>query len=163
MNNFLKQKLLSSGLKRVNKQKVLANYKPFIIFEKLIFISGQLPFKNNKIFMEGRINQDLTQEDSKTSIFLATLNMLWNLSDAIDMQKNINSIKCVNIKGYINSHESFDDHSSLFDVSSDLILKILGRENGSHSRTVIGVNSLPKKSPVEIDGIFAIHEKVQKK
>ena len=144
MNNFLKQKLLSSGLKRVNEQKVLANYKPFIIFEKLIFISGQLPFKNNKIFMEGRINQDLTQEDSKTSIFLATLNMLWNLSDAIDMQKNINSIKCVNIKGYINSHESFDDHSSLFDVSSDLILKILGRENGSHSRTVIGVNSLPK-------------------
>ena len=136
MNNFLKQKLLSSGLKRVNEQKVLANYKPFIIFEKLIFISGQLPFKNNKIFMEGRINQDLTQEDSKTSIFLATLNMLWNLSDAIDMQKNINSIKCINIKGYINSSESFDEHSSLFDVSSDLILKILGKENGSHSRTV---------------------------
>ena len=27
----------------------------------------------------------------------------------------------------------------------------------------IGVNSLPKKSPVEIDGIFAIHEKIQKK
>ena len=39
--------------------------------------------------MEGRINQDLTQEDSKTSIFLATLNMLWNLSDAIDMQKTL--------------------------------------------------------------------------
>ena len=86
-------------------RKCLPNYKPFIIFEKLIFISGQLPFKNNKIFMEGRINQDLTQEDSKTSIFLATLNMLWNLSDAIDMQKNINSIKCINIKGYINSSE----------------------------------------------------------
>ena len=103
MNNFLKQKLLSSGLKRVNEQKVLANYKPFIVFEKLIFISGQLPLKNNKIFMEGRINEDLTQEDSKKSIFLATLNMLWNLSDAIDMQKNISSIKCVNIKGYINS------------------------------------------------------------
>ena len=72
MNNFLKQKLLSSGLKRVNKQKVLQIINLLSYLRNFIFISGQLPFKNNKIFMEGKINQDLTKEDSKTSIFLAT-------------------------------------------------------------------------------------------
>ncbi len=159
MNNFIKEKLLSFNYKRINEQKTLANYKPFIIFEKFIFISGQLPLKDNKIFMEGKVLKELTLKDSKKSIFFATLNMLWNLSDAIDNKNNIDNVRCINIKGYINSSENFDDHSSFFDVCSDLIIQILGKENGSHSRTVVGVNSLPKNSPVEIDGIFAIHEK----
>ena len=38
-----------------------------------------------------------------------------------------------------------------------MIVKVLGKELGSHSRTVIGVNSLPLNSPVEIDGVFSIN------
>ena len=37
-----------------------------------------------------------------------------------------------------------------------LLIKVLGEADGSHSRSVIGVNSLPKESPIEIDGIFGI-------
>ena len=45
MSNFLSKKTLSLNLNRKNEAMSLANYKPFIIFEKLIFISGQLPFE----------------------------------------------------------------------------------------------------------------------
>ena len=38
---------------------------------------------------------------------------------------------------------------------SDIIVEVLG-ENGHHSRTAIGVSSLPLNSPVEIEGIFSI-------
>ena len=37
-----------------------------------------------------------------------------------------------------------------------VLVKILGQKSGSHSRSVVGVNSLPKNSPVEIDGIFSL-------
>ena len=49
--------------------------------------------------------------------------MLWSLSDAIDNKSDIGNgnVKCINIKGYINSSKDFDDHSSFFDVSSDLL------------------------------------------
>ena len=104
--------------------------------------------------MEGKVLKELTLKDSKKSIFFATLNMLWNLSDAIDNKNNIDNVRCINIKGYINSSENFDDHSSFFDVCSDLIIQILGKENGSHSRTVVGVNSLPKNSPVSVKAIL---------
>ena len=52
--------------------------------------------------------------------------------------------------------KNFEEHSLLFDAASDILVRILGHENGSHSSSVIGVNSLPKNSPIEIDGIFSL-------
>ena len=155
MSNFLSKKLLSLNLKRKNEAISLANYKPFVIFDKLIFISGQLPFEKNKLKFIGKIDTELSDLEAQQSIFLSTNNLLWNLNDAIDEFK-INRIKCLNLKGYLNCTKNFKNHSILFDISSNLVIQALGEVDGSHSRSVIGVNSLPKESPVEIDGIFGI-------
>ena len=155
MSNFLTKKLLSLNLKRKNEAMSLANYKPFIIFEKLIFISGQLPFEKNKLKFTGKIDTELSDLEAQQSVSLSTNNLLWNLNDAIDEFK-INRIKCLNLKGYLNCTKNFKNHSILFDISSNLVIQALGEVDGSHSRSVIGVNSLPKESPVEIDGIFGI-------
>ena len=155
MSNFLSKKLLSLNLNRKSKGMSLANYKPFIIYEKLIFISGQLPFEKNELKYTGKIDTDLSEEEAKESILLSTSNLLWNLNDAINGLE-INRIKCLNLRGYFNCTKNFKNHSLLFDISSNLLIKVLGEADGSHSRSVIGVNSLPKESPVEIDGIFGI-------
>ena len=155
MSNFLSKKLLSLNLNRKNDAMSLANYKPFAIFDKLIFISGQLPFEKNKLKYTGKIDTELSDEEAQQSVYLSTNNLLWNLNDAIDQFK-INRIRCVNLRGYLNCTETFKNHSVLFDLSSNLLIKVLGEADGSHSRSVIGVNSLPKESPVEIDGIFGI-------
>ena len=155
MSNFLSKKLLSLNLNRENDALSIANYKPFVVFEKLVFISGQLPFKKNKIKFTGKIDSELSNEEAEQSVYLSTNNLLWNLNDAIDELK-INRIKCINLKGYLNCTKAFKDHSSLLNLCSDLIIKVLGEVDGSHSRSVVGVTSLPKKSPVEIDGIFGI-------
>ena len=70
-------------------------------------------------------------------------------------KKKIKNVKCCSIKGYFNCDQEFDDHSSLLNFTSDYIIKVLGI-NGKHSRVAIGVSSLPKNSPVEIEGIFSI-------
>ena len=155
MSNFLSKKLLSLNLNRKNKAMSLANYKPFVIFGKLIFISGQLPFEKNKLKFTGKIDTELSSEEAQQAVYLSTNNLLWNLNDAIDKFK-INRIRCINLKGYFNSTQTFKNHSVLFDLSSNLLIKVLGEINGTHSRSVIGVSSLPKESPVEIDGIFGI-------
>ena len=155
MSNFLSKKLVSLNLNRKNESISLANYEPFVIFEKLIFISGQLPFEKNELKFTGKIDTELSNEEAKQSVYLSTNNLLWNLNDAIDKFK-IKRIRCINLKGYFNCTKDFKDHSSLLNLCSDLIIKVLGEVDGSHSRSVIGVTSLPKKSPVEIDGIFGI-------
>ena len=156
MSNFLSDRLNSLKIKRTFTNSPIANYKSFLKFENLIFISGQLPVVNGELKFSGKIDVNLSKKDAIKSIELATSNLLWNLSDFINISKGIISIKCLNIKGYMNCSEQFKDHSSLFNVSSDLIVNVLGRENGQHSRSVMGVNSLPKNSPIEIDGIFGL-------
>ena len=65
-------------------------------------------------------------------------------------------MKTINIRGYLQCEEGFCDHSKVFDEASNLIVDVLGPKFGVHSRSVIGVKTLPKNSQVEIEGLFAI-------
>lgn len=156
MNNFLSKKLLSLNYLEGFTPKNFGNYKPFIISENLVFISGQLPLAQNRVFCTGKVGVDVDEIKAKESIKIATYNLLWNLSYALENLSNVKNIKCLNIKGYINCKDNFENHSTLLNSASDTILKVLGKENGMHTRSVIGVNSLPKNSPVEIEGIFSL-------
>ena len=156
MNNFLSKKLLSLNYLEGFTPKSFGNYKPFIISENLVFISGQLPLAQNEVFCTGKVGVDVDEIKAKESIKIATYNLLWNLSYALENLSNVKNIKCLNIKGYINCKDNFENHSTLLNSASDTILKVLGKENGIHTRSVIGVNSLPKNSPVEIEGIFSL-------
>ena len=155
MCNYLKKKLLELNLKRRNEATSLANYSPYQIFNNIIFISGQLPLEKNKLKYVGKLYQDIDLHDLQEAVSLATLNLLWILSDYLNLNKE-HKVKCINIKGYINCKENFEDHSLILNISSDLIIKVLGNEFGNHSRSVIGVNSLPKNSPIEIEATFGI-------
>ena len=106
MSNFLSKKLLSLNLNRKNDAMSLANYKPFVIFEKLIFISGQLPFEKNKLKFTGKIDTELSDDEAQQSVYLSTNNLLWNLNDAIDQLK-INRIRCVNLKRILELYRNF--------------------------------------------------------
>jgi len=156
MNNFLSKKLLSFNFLKEFTPSKLGNYKPFIISEDLVFISGQLPMLQNQIFCKGKVGVDVDEIKAKKSVEIATYNLLWNLSAALDEISNVKDIKCINIKGYINCNDNFENHSILLNSASDTILRVLGKENGMHTRSVIGVNSLPKNSPIEIEGIFSL-------
>ncbi|MDC3091171.1 RidA family protein [Rickettsiales bacterium] len=135
----------------------LANYKPYIITNGLIFISGQIPLLGKKIAFSGKIESELSIKDSRKAISLSTFNLLNVLCKITEDNKfDEANIKAINIKGYLNTEPSFVEHSKLFDEASDILIQVLGENNGNHSRSVIGVNSLPLNSPVEIDGIFSI-------
>ena len=135
----------------------LAKYISYSVIDKLIFISGQLPLIKGEIFSTGKIGKEINMEEAKKSIKIATVNLLLVLNKlAIENNINPKEIKCINIKGYLNCIESFSEHSKLFNTSSDLIIDVLGETHGSHSRSVIGVYSLPLNSPIEIDGTFSI-------
>ena len=75
MNDFLEKKLNTLKLKRLlPKNNALANYKPYVQSDNLIFISGQLPLTKEGIKYRGKIKKGLTQ---------TKLNLLLNLQQSI--------------------------------------------------------------------------------
>jgi len=157
MNDFFEIKLNECNIKRyLPKNNSLANYLPFLLSNNFIFISGQLPMTKIGIEFPGKIKKNVVLSKYKKVMEITTSNLLWNLSDCIkDSKKKIIDVTCCSIKGYFNCDQEFEEHSALLNFSSDYIIKVLG-SNGKHSRVAIGVSSLPKNSPVEIEGIFSI-------
>ena len=150
--------LIEKKLKELNIQiptppSPVGNYLAFRISGNKIYISGQLPIDKNGIMIKGKIGNELTEEDGKKAALLCMLNSIGHLKNAI---KDLNKVKsCIKINGYINSENNFENHPSLLNSASDLLVKIFG-EKGKHARAVVGVSSLPLNATVEIETIFEI-------
>jgi enamine deaminase RidA (YjgF/YER057c/UK114 family) len=150
--------LIEKKLKELNIQiptapSPVGNYLAFRISGNKIYISGQLPIDKNGIMIKGKIGNELTEEDGKKAALLCMLNSIGHLKNAI---KDLDKVKsCIKINGYINSENNFENHPSLLNSASDLLVKIFG-EKGKHARAVVGVSSLPLNAAVEIETIFEI-------
>jgi len=150
--------LIEKKLKELNIQiptapSPVGNYLAFRISGNKIYISGQLPIDKNGIMIKGKIGNELTEEDGEKAALLCMFNSIGHLKNAI---KDLDKVKsCIKINGYINSENNFENHPSLLNSASDLLVKIFG-EKGKHARAVVGVSSLPLNAAVEIETIFEI-------
>lgn len=132
----------------------IANYAPYIITNNLVYISGQIPIKNNIIMYSGKLGKEFDVNAGKKAAELCILNTFAILNRAT--KKNLNMIKkCIKINVFVNSTNKFYDQPIVADGASNFITSIL-KPNGEHSRSAISCNSLPKNSAVEIDSIFEL-------
>ena len=158
VNSFFKENLINKGVNRYNLKPIsVADYSPYKYFNNVLYISGQLPIVNGKLKYCGKIGKDINERDSEDSILICVSNILWNVCYFLEnTNEKVAHIGCLNLKGYFNAINSYEEHSKLLDKASKLIVEVLGPELGKHSRLAIGCASLPKNSPVEIEAIFSI-------
>ena len=74
MTGRIEKKLIELNIDLPNPAAPVASYSPFILSNKLLFISGQGPFKDGKLITrlkEADVNKELEIEfyDGKTSLF----------------------------------------------------------------------------------------------
>ena len=125
MKNSMKKSLSNMGFSLPKSIKVAGSYVPFL--------------KENKNY-------------GYKAAQLCALNILGLINIAI--KGNFSEIiRCVRINGFVNCEKSFFEHPFVINGASDLIKKIL-KKKGLHTRTAIGVSSLPFNASVEVDAIF---------
>lgn len=129
-----------------------ANYVPFQLSGKLLFISGQLS-KGKDGNIKGTLGADIDIETGQKAAQLACLNILAQAKAATGSLEKI--AKTLRVTGYVNATPDFGDHPAVINGASDLLVAVLG-ERGRHARAAIGVASLPFGFAVEADAIFEI-------
>ena len=121
----------------------------------LVFISGQVSFKDNGSLIKGKLGSDLTLEDGQEAVYACAINIVSQIKSACE--GDLNKVKnCIKITGFVNSSDTFIDQPKVINSASELLVKIFG-ESGMHSRAAISVNSLPLGAAVEIEAIFEVH------
>jgi enamine deaminase RidA (YjgF/YER057c/UK114 family) len=111
-----------------------------------VHVAGQLPYKDGELLGQGIVGLDVDVETARGLARQAVLNAL---AVAVDAVGGLDQVRIVQMLVFVASTPEFGQQSNVADAASELLVDVLG-ENGWHARTAIGVASLPRNSPVEI-------------
>ena len=130
-----------------------ANYVPAVQSGRLLFISGQLPFKDGKLAYLGRLGKDLSVEDGYQAAKLCAINLIAQIQAAAGSVDRVHRI--VRLGGFVACTPDFTDQPKVVNGASDLFVEVFG-EAGRHARAAVGSPSLPLGVPVEIDAVVEL-------
>ncbi len=149
----IEKKLSKLSLKLPSAPAPAANYLPYVITNKLLFISGQISADKNGL-IKGVIGQNMSVEDGYRAAQNCGLLLLAQLNAAIsgDFQK---FKRVIRIAGFVNATNTFEDHPKVVNGVSDLMVSVFG-ENGKHMRIALG-STLPLGVAVEVEGLFELN------
>ena len=134
---------LGLDLPAVGKNSKYVNYRTI---DSSVYVAGQLPYRNGELLGQGILGRDVDLESGRALARHAALNVLAVAADAVG---GLDHVRIVQMLVFVASTPEFGQQSDVADAASDLLVDVLG-ENGRHARTAIGVASLPRNSPVEI-------------
>ena len=150
----IEENLKSLNIKLPEAPKPVGSYDAYKKVGKLIFVSGQVSFRNDGILIKGKVGSDLTLEQGQDAAKACAINILSQIKSACD--GDLEKVKnCIKITGFVNSIDSFIEQPKIINAASELLVKIFG-EKGMHSRAAVSVNSLPLGASVEIEAIFEV-------
>ena len=142
------------GLNIPELPKALANYVPFKIVGKTMYISGQAPVRNGEMIYKGKVGSDITIEDGIEAAKLCVINIIAAVKTGLEGDWNkLDSF--VKLTGFVNCQDSFTDQPKIINGASDMLVEIFG-DQGRHTRVAVGSNALPLGISVEIDAIIQL-------
>lgn len=119
-----------------------------------LYVSGQTTRINSEVAIHGRLGKELDVESGQIAAKLCATNIINQVYEACSGElSRIKSVIKLNI--YLQTTECFTQHAAVADGASLYLLDRLGKR-GVHSRTTVGVVSLPGGAAIEIDAIFEL-------
>ena len=131
-----------------------ANYVPWTISGKTLYVAGQIPFWNGELKFVGRIGEAMTLEQGQQAARLCALNIIAQAKVACggDLDRVVRVLK---LTGYVNCVASFTDQPKVINGASDLMVQVFG-DAGKHARAAVGANVLPLGVTTEVDAIIEL-------
>lgn len=147
------QRLQQLGIVLPQAAAPAANYVPFVVAGRVLYISGQLPARDGGM-IKGCLGRDLTVEQGQEAARCCAVNILAQAAAAL--QGDLERVtRCVKLGGFVASAPDFFDHPKVMNGASDLMVAVLG-EAGRHARFAVGVAALPFGAAVEVDAVLEI-------
>lgn len=134
--------------------KPIGIYKPFLIVDKFVYVSGHGTVKEDGTLIIGRIGKDLTQEEGKTAAQQVGLAILATLKKNLGTLNKIKRV--IKVLGMVNCVPEFERHPYIINGCSELFANVWGDDYGIGVRSAVGMGTLPDNIPVEIEAMFEL-------
>lgn len=150
---MIEKKLKELGITIPDAPKPLAAYVPAIQEGNLVFTAGQVPLVGGELKYKGKLGVDISEEDAIKAAEVCAINCLSVVKSVIGDLNKVERV--VKLTAFVNGTDVFTGQPKIANGASELLVKIFG-EAGKHSRSAVGVNSLPLGAPVEIEMIVKV-------
>ncbi len=141
----VEQRLRELGIELPPPVRPVATYVRYVQTGNLLFISGTGPSDQAP---KGKVGSDLSVEQAYEVAREVGLQLLATAKDALGDLDRI--VRVVKVLGMVNAAPDFDRQPQVINGCSDLLVEVLG-EAGRHTRSAVGMGSLPNGIAVEIE------------
>ena len=155
MSKQLKDRLKAMGLTLPPAPKPAGVYRPILVIDNQLYVSGQGPVLEDGTLMAGKVGSDVGKEEGKLAARQVGLTMLSTIITHTPDELIIKRV--VKVLGMVNATPEFESHPYVINGFSELFAEVFGEENGIGVRSAVGMN-LPKNIPVEIEAAFLIEK-----
>jgi enamine deaminase RidA (YjgF/YER057c/UK114 family) len=145
------ERLAGLGLTLPGVPAPAAAYQPYTVAGGLVLTAGQLPVRDGKLEVTGRLGAELTTAEGAAEARVAALNLLAVGAAALG---SLDVVRVVKLTVFVASTPEFAEHHLVANGASELLGEVLG-EAGVHARSAVGVAALPLGAPVEVEALLA--------
>ncbi len=131
----------------------VANYVAVVRTGSLLVVSGQLPLVEGRLGASGKLGGGISVEKGAEAARWCMINVIAQLDSALGGLGGVRRV--VRLGGFIACTPDFTQHATVMNGASDLAVAVFG-EAGRHTRSTVGVPSLPLDAPVEVEALFEV-------
>lgn len=130
-------------------------YKPVLVVDNFLYISGQGCMQSDGTLIKGRVGDTLSLEEGKAAARQTALTMLATITTHFGDVDRIKRL--VKSLGMVNCTPDFGDQPLVINGYSELMADVFGSDNGVGVRSAVGM-ILPGGIAVEIEAIFELYK-----
>ena len=153
MTDTASTRLAALGITLPEPAAPVAAYVPALEAGGLLYISGQLPFREDGSLITGLLGEDVDIEAGRAAAERCGVMLIAQMRKALGSLDRVERI--VRLGAFVASDPHFTDQPQVANGASELMEKAFG-EAGRHARSAVGVPVLPLGAAVEVDAIVAV-------
>jgi enamine deaminase RidA (YjgF/YER057c/UK114 family) len=138
MNHF-EDRLRELGVTLPTLPAPIANYVPAKRVGNLVYTAGQVSMLDGQAD-KGKLGADLSLEEGRAATRAAAINCLAAIKDVTGSLDRVRQV--IAVHGFVNSTLDCTEQAKAMNGASDFVVEVFG-EAGKHTRTAVGVASLP--------------------
>ena len=147
MSGHIEKRIRELGFELPTAPEAVGFYVPVLRVSNFVLTSGQLPFVGTEIAFQGRIGEELSEQEGTEAARICALNGLAQIKSCIGDLDKVRQV--VRVDGYVHSRPGFHNQPQVVNGASRLLVDVFG-EIGRHTRIALGVNDMPLNAAAQV-------------
>ena len=151
----VEERLKELGIELTRPTTPMGSYVNAVRTGNLLYLAGKGPGLPGKPLPVGKLGRDFSIDQGYGFARDTGLSILAALKEELGDLDRVKRI--VKVLGMVNATSEYGSQPEVINGCSDLFVEVFG-ERGRHARSAVGMGSLPRGIPVEIEVIVEIEE-----